>query len=91
MSVDTCKPILCHSTHSNANQSIYSDVIGVACMENGITIQSEKRSGWRNRGGRGRDRHAPDRMGPPDPFESDESVSDDAMDIDNHIVNPNEF
>ena len=30
--------------------------------------------------------------GPTDPYESDESViSDDAMDIDNHIVNPNEF
>lgn len=66
-------------------------ILRVACMEHGIAIQSEKRSGWRNRGGRGRDRHVPDRMGPPDPFESDESVSDDAMDIDNHIVNPNEF
>ena len=72
-------------------------------MENGITIQSDKRSsGWRNRsGGRGgRDmggggRHGSgDRgMGPADPYEeSDESISgDDAMEIDNHIVNPNEF
>mmetsp|Transcript_11235 Transcript_11235/g.24713 ORF Transcript_11235/g.24713 Transcript_11235/m.24713 type:complete len:571 (+) Transcript_11235:101-1813(+) len=71
-------------------------LLRVACMENGISVQSEKRSGWRNRsgGGRTRDgggRHAPERMGPTEPFESDESVSDDAMDIDNHIVNPNEY
>ena len=63
-------------------------------MENGIAIQSDKRSGWRNRSGRARDggRHgSSDRMMGPDPFESDESISDDAMDIDNHMVNPNEF
>jgi hypothetical protein len=27
----------------------------------------------------------------PDPLESDESDWDDAMDVDNHIVNPNEY
>lgn len=77
----------------------------MGCLENGIAIQSDKRAGWRGRGGRSRDRdrrgggdtrdHPADRMmmgGPTDPYESDESViSDDAMDIDNHIVNPNEF
>jgi hypothetical protein len=30
-------------------------------------------------------------MGMDDLIESDESVSDDAMDVDNHIVNPNEY
>jgi len=71
-------------------------------MESGIVVQSEKRSGWRNNsrgggGGRARDggggggRHIPEHMGP-ELFESDdESTSDDAMDVDNHIVNPNEF
>ncbi len=76
--------------------------LGVSCMESGVFVQSEKRSGWRNNsrgggGGRARDggggggRHIPERMGP-ELFESDdESISDDAMDVDNHIVNPNEF
>ena len=66
-----------------------------ACMENGVVIQGDKRSGWRNRGGRGRDRQAPDRMmGPSDHYDLDSegSFSDEdlpeAMDID--IVNPNE-
>lgn len=64
-------------------------------MENGITNQQDKR-GWRSRGGRGmRDtgpRHGADRMGP-DHYDSEGSVSDDAMDmdIDHHVVNPNEF
>lgn len=80
-------------------------IMRVACVENGITIQSDKRSsGWRSRsssgGGRARDgggRHAGsgDRTGGTVDqllFDSDESISgDDAMDIDNHIVNPNEF
>ena len=74
-------------------------------MENGIAIQRDKRSsGWRTRSsggsGRGRDgggRHAGsgDRTGGTVDqllFDSDDSISgDDAMDIDNHIVNPNEF
>ena len=67
-------------------------IMRVACIENGIVIQSDKRPGWRNRSGRGRGgggRHGPDGM--EDLFDSDESISDDAMDIDNHIVNPNEF
>ena len=76
--------------------------LGLSCIESGIVVQSEKRPGWRNNsrgggvgrardGGGGGGRHIPERMGP-DLFESDdESVSDDAMDVDNHIVNPNEF
>ena len=71
-------------------------------MESGIVIQSAKQSGRRNSGrggggGRARDgggsggRHVPEHMAS-DLFESDdESISDDAMDVDNHIVNPNEF
>mmetsp|Transcript_29310 Transcript_29310/g.70722 ORF Transcript_29310/g.70722 Transcript_29310/m.70722 type:complete len:229 (+) Transcript_29310:2-688(+) len=80
-------------------------IMRVACVENGIAIQSDKRSsGWRTRSsggsGRGRDgggRHAGsgDRTGGTVDqllFDSDDSISgDDAMDIDNHIVNPNEF
>jgi hypothetical protein len=89
--------------YSMVSFSHYKNIrLGVSCMESGIVVQSEKRSGWRNniRGGgdgRARDgggsggRHIPERMGP-DLFESDdESISDDAMDVDNHIVNPNEF
>ena len=72
-------------------------------MGSGIVVQSsEKQSGWRNNirgsgGGRARDgggsggRHIPERMSP-DLFESDdEGISNDTMDVDNHIVNPNEF
>jgi hypothetical protein len=68
-------------------------LIGSSCMESGIIIQSEKQYGWKNRGGGGgrvRDGGG-GRMGR-DHFESDdETISDDAMDVDNHIVNPNEF
>jgi len=68
-------------------------ILRMACIENGITIQNDKRSGWRNRSGRSRDggRLGSLDRGPVDVFESDESISDDAMDIDNHMVNPNEF
>ena len=84
---------LCSSTVTHDSIAYY--FVGVACIENGITIQSDKRSGgWRNRSGRARDggRHgvsSSDRNMGPDPYESDESISDDAMDIDNG--NPNEF
>lgn len=69
-------------------------IMRIVCIENGVTIQNDKRSAWRNRsGGRARDggRHGHEHSMGPDPFDSDESISDDAMDIDNHIVNPNEF
>ena len=69
------------------------EYVGVACLENGVAIQSDKRSGWRGRkGGRARDRG--ERMaGMYEPSDGEASVSDDdAMDIeDNHIVNPNEY
>jgi len=69
--------------------------VGVACIENGITIQSDKRPGWRNRSGRPRDGasrrvSSPDHLRGSDPYGSDDSVSDDAMEIDN-MGNPNEF
>jgi hypothetical protein len=75
--------ILCQ-THTSSK--------GVACISHGISAQ-DKTSGRANKGGRGRDmggRTRSDRMGP-DPLESDESDWDDAMDVDNHIVNPNEY
>jgi len=69
-------------------------LLRAACMENGVVIQGDKRSGWRNRGGRGRDRRAPDRMMGDDldvdsegSFDDYEDLPED-MDID--IVNPNE-
>lgn len=69
-------------------------ILRMACIENGIAIHS---TGWRNRSGhrsRDGDSHGggPDRMmGPAGMYESDDSVSDDAMDTDNHMVNPNEL
>jgi len=39
----------------------------------------------------GRHNVASDRMMGPGPYEWDENVSNDAMDTDNHVVNPNEF
>ena len=69
-------------------------LLRAACMENGVVIQGDKRSGRWNRGGRGRDRQAPDRMMGDDHYDLDSEGSFDdedlpeAMDID--IVNPNE-
>ncbi|KAL7539557.1 hypothetical protein ACHAWF_006444 [Thalassiosira exigua] len=73
-------------------RNAFSMILRVACIESGIVTQSDRRPGWRQRSARARDggRHVADRIGP-DHFESDESISDDAMDVDNHIVNPNEF
>ena len=69
-------------------------LLRAACMENGVVIQGDKRSGRWNRGGRGRDRRAPDRMMGDDldvdsegSFDDYEDLPED-MDID--IVNPNE-
>lgn len=75
--------ILCHTLTTSK---------GVACISHGISAH-DKTSGRNNKGGRGRDmggRNRSERMGP-DPLESDESDWDDAMDVDNHIVNPNEY
>ena len=68
---------------------------GVACISHGISAQDKipgRNKGGGSRGGRdGGGRNRSDRMGMDDLIESDESVSDDAMDVDNHIVNPNEY
>ena len=57
-------------------------------MENGVFIQNENTSGWRGRrsgrGGGGRN------YTDPDPFD-DESTDDDAMEVDENVVNPNDF
>lgn len=63
----------------------------MACISHGFSAQDK--NSCKNKGGLGRDiggRNRSDHMGP-DLFESDESVSDDAMDVDNHVVNPNEY
>ena len=86
-----------HHSHASLHCEIFFSAqhayttLGCACISHGISAQ-DKNSG-RNKSGRGRDvggRNRFDRLGP-DLFESDESVSDDAMDVDNHIVNPNEY
>ncbi len=91
-SIDVFPPFTCATLHYEIFFSAqHAYTIGTACISHGISGQ-DKNSG-RNKGGRGRDvggRNRFDRSGP-DPFESDESVSDDAMDVDNHIVNPNEY
>ena len=79
---------------------------GVACLENGVVIRGtdnpENRRGGRS--GRGRGNHNAGRnnamedhnMGQldPDPFDSsgtDDDVVLDAMEIDDHVGNPNDF
>ena len=79
------------------NRNAEGMILRIACMDSGIAIQ-DKRSGWRSRGGKAaRDRHAADRMIQADQYESDISVDEEPdlddmdMDIEHHLVNPNDI